>query len=216
MSESPHTVLRLGAQAVDALPPRLRRSVRAALGRPGPRPVGLAELDDVLGPVTARMGSAPDDARAVLDGIVLALPSPPPADPFSEAHREWAWSVYRAVSGRNCYETDNEASPFDLAAARVNAPSRTRPDRWRWSAATLWPGVIFSPAWPSPSRRRTGHAASVEFGPGWGNPTCRSRCHGSRCHRRRAGREVLPAHRAPVRGPRTPQRGAGGHARVRL
>ena len=74
MSESPHAVVRLGAQAVDALPPRLRRSVRSALGRPGPRPVGLDELDDVVARATALMGPEPDEARALLDGIVRQAP----------------------------------------------------------------------------------------------------------------------------------------------
>ena len=118
MSESTRVVLRLGAQAVDALPPRLRRSVRSVLGRPGPRPVALHELDAVLAQATALMGPAPDEARALLDGMVLALPTQPRDDPFSAAYREWTWELYRTISGRAAYETAHEASPFDLEAAR--------------------------------------------------------------------------------------------------
>jgi SAM-dependent methyltransferase len=63
------------------------------------------------------MAEAPDDARALLDGFVVALPAPPPADPFSDAYREWSWELYRLISGRAAYHTAHESSPFDLPAA---------------------------------------------------------------------------------------------------
>ena len=91
--------------------------MRAALGRPGPRPVALDDLDAELARATTLMGSDADGARALLDGFVLALPTPPPEDPFSEAYREWTWELYRRISGRAGYDTANEASPFDLPAA---------------------------------------------------------------------------------------------------
>ena len=72
----------------------------------------------MLDRATALMGPAPDEARALLDGIVLALPTAPPEDPFSDAYREWTWELYRTISGRAAYDTAHEASPFDLAAAR--------------------------------------------------------------------------------------------------
>ena len=170
MSESPHAVLRLGAQAVDALPPRLRRSVRSALGRPGPRHIGLDELDDVLGRATALMGSAPDDARAVLDGIVLALPFPPPTDPFSEAHKEWAWSLYRAVSGRSRYDTEHEASPFDLAVARERPfPYQTGSLALVGRDLVARGHLLACLAESLPPQERPRRV--VEFGPGWGNLT---------------------------------------------
>jgi hypothetical protein len=49
VSESTRAVVCSGARAVDAVPPRLRRSVRFALGRPGLRPVAFDELDAVPG-----------------------------------------------------------------------------------------------------------------------------------------------------------------------
>ena len=170
MSESPHAVMRLGAQAIDALPPRLRRSVRSALGRPGPRAVALDELDAELARATALMGSAPDDARALLDGIVLALPSAPPADPFSVAYSEWAWDLYRTVSGRAGYDTDHEASPFDLAVALERPfPYQTG------SLALVGRDLVarghllecLAEAMPP----QAGPRRVVEFGPGWGNLT---------------------------------------------
>jgi SAM-dependent methyltransferase len=170
MSESTHTVMRLGAQAVDALPPRLRRSVRSALGRPGPRAVALDELDEVLAEATALMGPAPDEARTLLDGIVLALPSAPPQDPFSDAYREWAWDLYRCVSGRAGYDTGHEASPFDLAAALE------RPFPYQTGSLSLVGRDLvarghlldcLAEALPQQAAPRR----VVEFGPGWGNLT---------------------------------------------
>jgi SAM-dependent methyltransferase len=170
MSESSNTVMRLGAHAVDALPPRLRRSVRSVLGRPGPRLVALDELDDVLAQATALMGPAPDEARALLDGIVLALPSAPPGDPFCEAYRDWVWDLYRVVSGRAGYDTGHEASPFDLATALERPfPYQTgslalvgRDLMARGHVIECLAGVVSDSAGP----RRV-----VEFGPGWGNLT---------------------------------------------
>ncbi len=170
MSGTRRAVGRLGAQAVDALPPRLRHTVRAALGRPGPRPVALEQLDGRLAQATALMASAPDDARALLEGIVVELPSPPPEDPFADAYREWTWDLYRCISGRERYETANEASPFDLALALE------RPYPYQTGSLALVGSDLVArghlldclgdalPAGAGPRR-------VVEFGPGWGNLT---------------------------------------------
>jgi SAM-dependent methyltransferase len=170
MSESTRALVRLGAQVVDALPPRLRRSVRSALGRPGPRPVAFHELDELLAQATALMAPAPDEARALLDGIVLALPTGPPEDPFSEAYQEWTWDLYRCISGRAGYDTAHEASPFDLAAALE------RPFPYQTGSLALVGRDLVArghlldcladivPVAPEPRR-------VVEFGPGWGNLT---------------------------------------------
>jgi SAM-dependent methyltransferase len=170
MSESTRAVVRLGAQAVDALPPRLRRSVRSVLRRPGPRLIALHELEAVLAQATALMGAAPDEARALLDGMVLALPSQPPDDPFSAAYREWAWDLYRTISGRARYDTGHEASPFDLATALE------RPFPYQTGSLALVGRDLVArghlldclaeavPAQRAPRR-------VVEFGPGWGNLT---------------------------------------------
>jgi SAM-dependent methyltransferase len=170
MSESTRVVLRLGAQAVDALPPQLRRSLRSVLGRPGPRPVALHELDAVLAQATALMGPAPDEARALLDGMVLALPTQPPDDPFSAAYREWTWELYRTISGRAGYDTEHEASPFDLAAALE------RPFPYQTGSLALVGRDLVARGHlldcladavpPQRAPRRV-----VEFGPGWGNLT---------------------------------------------
>ena len=170
MGNSTSALVRLGAQAVDALPPRLRRPVRRALGRPGPRTVALHELDGVLAQATALMGPAPDEARALLDGIVVALPTGPPEDAFSEAYREWTWDLYRAISGRADYDTAHEASPFDLAAALERPfPYQTG------SLALVGRDLVarghlldcLADAVPADSGLRR----VVEFGPGWGNLT---------------------------------------------
>ena len=100
MGRSSPALVHIGGRAVGALPRGLRRRVRAALGRPGPWPVALADLGAVLARATTLMGSDADGARALLDGFVLVLPTPPPDDPFSEVYTEWTWDLYRDISGR--------------------------------------------------------------------------------------------------------------------
>ena len=49
----------------------------------------------------------------------MPFPRRRPADPFSGAYREWTWELYGTISGRASYDATHEASPFDLAVARV-------------------------------------------------------------------------------------------------
>ncbi len=127
-------------------------------------------MDGELARATELMAAAPDKARALLEGLALALPTAPPADPFSAAYREWTWDLYRRISGRAGYDTAHESSPFDLPAALA------RPFPYQSGSLALvgrdlvarghllhcLAGVV-----------PVGAAASrvVEFGPGWGNLT---------------------------------------------
>ncbi len=169
MGRSSPALVHIGGRAVDALPPGLRRRVRAALGRPGPRPVALDDLDAVLARATTLMGSDADRARALLDGFVLALPTPPPDDPFSEAYREWTWELYRDISGRAGYDTVNEASPFDLPAALA------RPFPYQSGSLALVGRDLVARGHLLDCLAEVmppGAAGGVvEFGPGWGNLT---------------------------------------------
>ena len=196
MSESPHAVVRLGAQAVDALPPRLRRSVRSALGGPA-RAQWHWTSSTTCWPAPRRsMGPGPDEARALLDGIVRQAPVvrlPPTRSPTRTA--TWAWDLYRAVSGRAGYDTDARGVAVRPCASRSSGRSPTRPARWPWSDATSWPAghllECLAEALPPQGRPRR----VVEFGPGLGQPDQRPGGDGARRHRRRVGREVLPADR---------------------
>ena len=117
------------------------------------------------------MGPAPRRGLwALLDGIVVALPTGPPEDPFSEVYREWTWDLYRCISGRAGYDTAHEASPFDLAEALE------RPFPYQTGSLALVGRDLVArghlldcladivPVAPEPRR-------VVEFGPGWGNLT---------------------------------------------
>jgi SAM-dependent methyltransferase len=177
----------LAGRAVDALPPALRRRVRTLAGRPGPREVALDALDEELARATACMATAPEEAQALLAGLVVALPTPPPPDPFSEDYRAWTWDLYRRISGRDGYDTAHEASPFDLERAR------TRPYPYQsGSLALVGRDLVarghildaLSRAVGSESESGSGSGSGsgsdgasgrrprvVEFGAGWGNLT---------------------------------------------
>jgi SAM-dependent methyltransferase len=171
MGASTLTAVRQLERAVDHLPPGLRRHVRQVLGRPGPRRVPLEEIDAELDRATALMAEAPDAARAVLDSFVVTLPEAPPDDPFSDAYREWTWGLYRRISGRACYETKHEVSPFDLAASLV------RPFPYQTGSPTLVGrdlvarGHVIHCLGKVQPMSSDGVRRVVEFGAGWGNLT---------------------------------------------
>ncbi|HSZ36280.1 MAG TPA: class I SAM-dependent methyltransferase [Acidimicrobiales bacterium] len=162
----------LAGRAVDVLPPGLGRRVRTLAGRPGPREIALDALEAELARATALMGTSPERAQALLGEFVVALPEPPPPDPFSDAYRAWTWDLYGRISGRAEYDTAHEASPFDLERAL------TRPFPYesgslkvvgRDLAARGHVLDVLSKALPSVNgsvRPRV-----VEFGAGWGNLT---------------------------------------------
>ena len=169
MGRSSRALVHLGGQAVDTLPPQLRRRLRAALGRPGPRPVALHDLDAELARATALMAGDADRARALLGGFVVVLPTAPPEDPFSDAYREWTWDIYRRISGRTGYDTANEASPFDLRAAVA------RPFPYQSGSLALVGRDLVARGHLLDCLAAVvscaGGGRVVEFGPGWGNLT---------------------------------------------
>lgn len=161
----------MAGRAVDALPPGVRRQIRAWAGRPGPREIPLDALDDELARAGAGMGASPEDAQARLAEIVVALPSAPPPDPFSDAYREWTWDLYRRISGRAGYDTAHEASPFDLERAL------TRPFPYESGSLSLVGrdlvarGHVLAVLAQSLSEGAAAPRRVVEFGAGWGNLT---------------------------------------------
>jgi SAM-dependent methyltransferase len=146
--------------------------VRTLAGRPGPREIGFDTLDAELAGATELMGASPERAQALLGGFVVALPSPPPVDGFSDAYREWTWDLYRRISGRDRYDTSHESSPFDLERAR------TRPFPYE-SGSLKMVGrdllarghVLDTLSKALPAARGSARPRVVEFGAGWGNLT---------------------------------------------
>jgi SAM-dependent methyltransferase len=165
LSRPGRTASALGGRAVDALPSGPRRRVRAALGRPGARELALDGLDEELERATALMATSPDEAHALLGSFVVALPSSPPADPFSERYREWTWDLYRAISGRDSYDTSHESSPFDLELARQ------RPFPYQSGSLAMVGRDLSARGHLLSCLADLGARRVVEFGPGWGNVT---------------------------------------------
>ena len=161
----------LAGRAVDALPPELARRIRTLAGRAGPRIVPLDDLDAELERATALMGTSPERAQALLGEFVVALPAPPPPDPFSDAYRTWTWDLYRRISGRDAYDTAHEASPFDLERAL------TRPYPYESGSLRLVGRDLVARGHALDTLSKALPAAGgspprvVEFGAGWGNLT---------------------------------------------
>lgn len=162
----------LAGRAVDALPPGLGRQVRTLAGRPGPREIALDALDAELSRATELMATSPERAQALLGELVVALPAPPPPDPFSDSYRDWTWNLYRRLSGRESYDTAHESSPFDLERALIR-PFPYESGSLKMVGRDLQArGHVLDtlskalPAVPASARPRV-----VEFGAGWGNLT---------------------------------------------
>ena len=170
MSPLPRSVAGVGRRAVDALPDGTRRRVRAALGRPLARQVTLDRLDAELAVVADLFERSEDEARRFLDGFELAVPPGAPADPFSDAYRQWTWDVYERISGRTGYSVANEHSPFDYERAVV------RPFPYQTGSATVVGDDLVARGHlvrclGDPALELAPPARVVEFGPGWGNLT---------------------------------------------
>lgn len=162
----------LAGRAVDALSPAAGRRVRAWAGRPGTREIGFDTLDAELDRATEVMGRSPERAQALLGRFVVALPTPPPADPFSESYREWTWALYRRVSGRDAYATAHEASPFDLGRALVRPfPYESGSLKMVGRDLAARGHVLDTLAQVLPDVEGSARPRVVEFGAGWGNLT---------------------------------------------
>jgi SAM-dependent methyltransferase len=127
--------------------------------------VTLEQLDAELAEAAACFERSEEEARAWLATFELVPPDPAPADPFSEAYTEWVFALYRAVSGRPAYSTENERSPFDVeAAARHPYPWATGSTRILGEELVARGLALKALGLDPPGR-------VVEFGPGWGNLT---------------------------------------------
>jgi len=150
---------------VRRLPDPVEARVRSALGRRPPRTVALEALDAELAEAARLFGSSEDEARRFLRGFSLASPRDRPSDPFSPAYRDWVFTLYRALSGRADYSTDNEHSPFDVQEALVRPyPHSTR-------SPTVLGEELMARGFIVKSLELSPPARVVEFGSGWGNLT---------------------------------------------
>jgi SAM-dependent methyltransferase len=156
---------RVRGAVADAMPDPVLRRVQRWRGRPVQREVTLDTLDNELEQAAELFGVSEDAARQFLSGFCLRPLPGRPADPFSDAYRDWVWSLYHAVSGRPAYTTANEASPFDLEEAVATPyPYSTRSTKVVGEELVARGFIISSLGLAPPAR-------IVEFGSGWGNLT---------------------------------------------
>lgn len=160
----------LGRALIDSLPAPAKMAVRHLLGRPGVRSIPIDLLDNELATASRLFATSEDDARTFLQGLQLTLATDRPPDPFSDAYREWTWSLYRTISGKQEYIVDNETSPFDLERATLRPfPFETR------SAIVVGSDLVarghLLRCMGEPALGLSPPARVVEFGPGWGNLT---------------------------------------------
>jgi SAM-dependent methyltransferase len=175
-----HQVRGLASRGLNAMPASAQQKLRALrastapAGAPPPDPVRsvpLETLDDELAEAARLFTVSEDAARAFLDGFRVAPPGDAPSDPFSPGYLEWTWALYRGVSGRPSYSTDNEASPFDLDHALA------RPYPFQTESATTVAHDLEARARVIDAIGRQATSGLVppcrlvEFGPGWGNLT---------------------------------------------
>ena len=130
----------------------------------------MERLDAELARATELMGASPDEARTLLEGFEVALPAPPPHDPFSAAYRDWTWDLYHRISGRAAYDTTHETSPFDLPTALVRPfPYQSGSLKMVGRDLVARGHLLDCLAEVVPSG--VAGRRIVEFGPGWGNLT---------------------------------------------
>jgi SAM-dependent methyltransferase len=156
---------RLRRSVAGALPDPVVRRIRSLRGHPAPRFVTLDELDTQLEEAAQLFAVSEDAARNFLRGFQMAPPSDRPEDPFSDAYREWVWSLYHKVSGRPDYSIANEASPFDLEESVAVPYPYSTGSTTVVGEELVARGFIISTLGLSPPAR------VVEFGSGWGNLT---------------------------------------------
>ena len=82
MSRPPAWVAAAGRTVLDALPVGVARTLRGWLGRPGPRPVRLDDLDAELAKVAEAFATSEDEARSLLASFRLEPPAGRPRRPI--------------------------------------------------------------------------------------------------------------------------------------
>jgi 2-polyprenyl-3-methyl-5-hydroxy-6-metoxy-1,4-benzoquinol methylase len=147
------------------LPTAAWRALKRTLSR-GPREIALSDLEAEVALVEQAFRRSSDEGVAAASSFELKLDAALPADPWSAAYRDAQMELYRRISGRAAYSTDNERSDFDLQAAiREPYPYLTR------STAAVGDqliaiGYLIRHLGLAPP------AEIVELGAGWGNTTC--------------------------------------------
>lgn len=117
-SQFPGLMRNLRGLAKASLPPAVRRKAVGLARRLRMRRVTTWEgLEEELARVQKAFEQGEAAGRAAFDSFYFDPPRSLPADPSSSAYAAAQMELYRRISGRE-YSLANEASPFDLEAAK--------------------------------------------------------------------------------------------------
>ena len=139
-----------------------RRSVRSALGRPGPRSVTLDELDAVLDASHGAHGARPRRGARPARRHRPGAPDAPPRGPLLRRLPGVDLGPLPQRLGPGGLRHRPRGVPLRPGGRAASAPSRTRRARWRWSVAISSPGAM---CWNASPRRGPGQAERGHAGP---------------------------------------------------
>jgi len=150
------------------IPAPLRRGLRDLAAAVQMRRLhSVDELDAALAEVERAFAIGDAEGRRAFASFCLSPPRDLPADPDSAEYREAQLALYRRISGRARYHTENERSPSDLdveASIQTPFPYQTRSPEvvgdQLISQGCLMKALPVRPP-----------ADLLEFGPGWGSTT---------------------------------------------
>ena len=123
----------------------------------------LSRLDEKLTEIDAAWSVSDDAVRAVFATFRMEIEVQDCADPWSDTYRAGQFDLYRRISARPVYSTDNEVSGFPVDPQRP-FPYYTESHTTVGDQLMAIGYIIKTMGLPSGS-------SILEFGPGWGNTT---------------------------------------------
>ena len=123
----------------------------------------LHQLDEKLREVTEAWKVSDDAMRSVFASFEMKYPDDMPSDPYSADYSDRVFGMYRAISGRDGYEVQNEHMAFPVDANKPFPFYTESPQSV--GQQMMWIGFIITTMQLPPG------SSVLELGAGWGNTT---------------------------------------------